>query len=1105
MNSIPFLPPNEPERLEALSRLDVLDTPAEAAFDRITALAARVFDVPMALISLVDSERQWFKSHHGLDVCQTSRDVSFCAHAIQKPDVFFVPDATLDARFRDNPLVVGTPHIRFYAGAPLISRDGQALGSLCVLDSRPRDLSDDERHTLRDLAAVVVDELELRLGARRLEQESLVRRETQKALSQAQIRFQSAFEMSATGMALVSPSGRWLQVNACLCRMLGYSESQLRGKTFQDITFPEDLQSDLQLVEQLLAGQIGFYELEKRYIRGDGTLIWAAINVALARDEAGQASYFVVQVQDISGRKNIEIELLQSQARSAAIVQTALDCIISIDSASQILEWNPAAEKTFGFSREQALGQPLHELIVPPELRDAHKAGLERYVVTKEGPILGKRVELPAVRADGQRITVELAVVPIPQSEPPLFIGHLRDISERRASEERLRLLESVAVNANDAILITEAEPTDEPGPRILYANEAYCRMSGYSMEEIIGQTPRILQGEGTSADARAQIRRALKRWKPIVIDVLNYKKDGTPFWVELSISPVANEKGWFTHWVSIQRDITERRETLERLRDSEARYHRIAANVPGMVYQFVLLPDGSVQFPFVSDGCREIYGLEPEQIMNDAALVMNYVHPGDARAFNESVAKSAQTLEAWEWQGRVQLPGGEEKWIRGNSRPTREDDGRIVWDGILLDVTQRIRNVELLRSAKTEAEAARVEAERANAAKSEFLSRMSHELRTPLNAILGFGQLLEMATLSEDDAQSTEQIVKAGRHLLELINEVLDIARIESGQLSISPERLDAGELALEALSLVRPLASTRGITLLDETVREGEVGLVADRQRLKQILLNLLSNAVKYNREGGAVTMQIEERGECVRLSVRDEGAGIAPELLERLWTPFDRLGAEQSGIEGSGVGLAVSQSLARAMNSEVRVESVVGQGSTFFLDLPCATLADEAMEIVDLPDGAPMESTQLVVLCIEDNPSNLQLVQRLLAHRPEIRLLSAMQGEHGCELAHLHCPDLILLDMHLPDLSGDDVLHRLKSHEATASIPVVVLSADVTPGRQSRALQAGARDFLSKPLDVAAFFACLNEVVTRKKNEQLLEDKHEMGVGSELCQVV
>ncbi len=1080
----------EANRLKALQAHQILDTPAEAAFDRITALAARIFKVPLAFVALVDEERHWFKSCYGSDLRQIARENSFCSVTIQdKNEVLVVSDALLDARFANNALVATAPFVRFYAGAPLLDRNKVVLGSLCVLDTAPRELSEIERSMLRDLAAVVVDEIELQSAARHLTEEANARRSVQKALLDAENRFQSAFEMSATGMALVSTQGKWLQVNNCLCKMLGYTPSELLQLTFQNVTHPEDLNTDLELMQQLLAGEIGSYELEKRYLRGDGQTIWVAINVALVHDEAprtsgqgGDALYFVVQVQDISVRKQVEATLRASEARKAAILETALDCIITIDSQSQVLEWNPAAEKTFGFSREQALHRPLESLIVPPELREAHLAGLKRYMTTGEGPVLGKRLELPAICADGKRITVELAIVPIPDTNPPLFTGHLRDISDRRAAEERLRLLESVAVNANDAILITEAEPIDLPGPRILYANKAFSEMTGYTADEIIGQTPRILQGEGTCPESRAQIRAALKNWQPIVVELLNYKKDGTPFWVELSITPVANEKGWYTHWVSIQRDISERRATLGALQNSESRFGSIASNVPGMVYQFVLHPDGSVKFPFVSEGCRELFGIEPGDLQADASLVIDNFHPDDLQPFRESVALSAQNMQSWEWEGRITMPGQQMKWLRGASRPKLDESGAVVWDGILFDVTLAKFSVDALRSAKNEAEAAREEAERANLAKSEFLSRMSHELRTPLNAILGFGQLLEMADLNADDAQSTDQILKAGRHLLGLINEVLDVARIESGNLNISPEAVGAREIVMEALDLVRPLAAARRITIDDTSVRLSSLYITADRQRLKQILLNLLSNAVKYNREAGLVTLSIEEEGEMVRLRVRDTGMGLSPELLSRLGTPFDRLGAENSGIEGTGVGLALSMRLAGAMNTKLDVKSEVGRGTQFWLDLPRATDPHVEPEINPLVTEA-VASTRLVVLYIEDNPSNLQLVQRLLAHRPEVRLLSAMQGDLGCELARFHCPDLILLDMHLPDISGIEILGRLKSSAVTASIPVVVLSADATPGQVRRALEAGAQSYLPKPLEVRDFFACLDKVTDQK----------------------
>ena len=1075
-----------------LKRYEILDTTPEIAFDRLTALASRLFEVPMALVSLVDGDRLWFKSSHGSFLTEMPRQTSFCEAAMGQEGVFVVEDAALDPRFASHKPVVERPFLRFYAGVPLRDSAGAVLGTLCLLDVRPRQFSAAQCQNLIDLAAVVMDELELHRQARCLEREIAERHAVEQAWRESQARFENAFQHSALGMALVAPGGDYLRVNGCFCEIVGLDEAQITQLNVRDLTHPDDLPATWSAVEQVLSDEVAAVELEKRYRHRDGHAVMTLVNLSVSRDGKDAPPYLIAQVQNISARRQAEDLLRQSEARKAAILDTALDCIIIFDAQNNILEWNPAAERVFGFSRQQAVGRKFHGLVVPPELHEAHAIGMARFLETGEMPFLGQRVEMPALRCDGAKITIEVVIVPALDADAPLFTIHARDVTDQSRIQERLQLLESVAVHANDAILITEAEPITHPGPKILYANEAFLRMTGYELDEIIGQTPRVLHGPDTSDEGRARIREALLKWEPVEVEILNYKKDGTPFWVELSIVPIANASGWFTHWVSIQRDISERRETSDALRQSEGRYGRIAANVPGMVYQFCLRDDGSVTFPFVSEGCREIYGLEPAQVMADAALLMNHVHPDDARDFANSIAVSAQNLSPWQWEGRVSLPGQPMKWIRGSSRATREGDS-VVWDGLLFDVTQRKAEEEVLQIAKRDAEIAREEAERANLAKSDFLSRMSHELRTPLNAILGFGQLLEMANLSRDDAQSADQIVKAGRHLLDLINEVLDIARIESGQVSLSPEAVSVREIGLEVLDLVRPLARARGISFEESSIRGANCFIRADRQRLKQVLLNLLSNAVKYNREGGTVAFSCHiegggdgsgnggEDGEssCVRIAVADSGIGIDPSLRHRLFTPFDRLGAERSDVEGTGMGLALSRRLAEAMGGQLDFHSTLEQGSTFWIELPEAADPLRCLEPLAPPGDAQAEvGTRLVVLYIEDNPSNLQLVQRLLSHRPEIRLLTAMQGGLGYELARQHTPDVILLDINLPDVGGDVVIRQLRADEKTRHIPVIVVSADATPGQIQRLLQAGAHRYLTKPFDVRELLSLLDE---------------------------
>jgi CheY-like chemotaxis protein len=398
----------------------------------------------------------------------------------------------------------------------------------------------------------------------------------------------------------------------------------------------------------------------------------------------------------------------------------------------------------------------------------------------------------------------------------------------------------------------------------------------------------------------------------------------------------------------------------------------------------------------------------------------------------------------------------------------------------VLRDISGVKRNEEILRIA-------RAEAEQANHAKSEFLSRMSHELRTPLNAILGFAQLLDLDPLSAPQQQSVDQILKGGRHLLNLINEVLDLARIEAGRMTFSTEPIHAGEAIQSAIDLVDPLATQSCVTLRLEASPDWKRHVLADRQRFQQVVLNLLSNAIKYNRFGGTVTVACSvSEDRRFRLAIRDTGHGLAPDSLPRLFQPFERLGADQSGIEGTGIGLALSQRLVVAMGGKLGVDSQVGAGSTFWVDLP---ICEGPVQTYDqLHRGDPREqpvsqetsAKTTKVLYIEDNLSNNLLMERILENRPEVQLISSMQGRLGIELALQHTPDLILLDLHLPDLTGDEVLRILRSQPATSSIPVAMISADATPGQIERLLASGAKAYFTKPLDVRNLLHFIDEVL-------------------------
>ena len=358
----------------------------------------------------------------------------------------------------------------------------------------------------------------------------------------------------------------------------------------------------------------------------------------------------------------------------------------------------------------------------------------------------------------------------------------------------------------------------------------------------------------------------------------------------------------------------------------------------------------------------------------------------------------------------------------------------------------------------------------------------MSHELRTPMNSILGFAQILARRDLPADQARGVDHIIRAGRHLLNLINEVLDLARIDSGEMALSPESVHVGDLILDAAELIAPLAAERSITVHRDPGCDHHV--LADRQRTKQVLLNLLSNAVKYNRAGGSITLRCQHDPHHVRMSVTDTGFGIAPEHQHLLFTPFERL-HHHTDIEGTGVGLALSRRLTEAMGGSLQLDDTSAQGSTFTLQLPLAEAPTDRHERLSAnherePSATPPTRTRHTIIHIEDNLANLKLIERILQARTDIRVVTTMQGRLAIELIREHQPALVLLDLHLPDINGDEVLRQLLADPATSNIPVVILSADATQREIQRLLAAGAHSYLTKPVDVRALTVTIHTLL-------------------------
>jgi PAS domain S-box-containing protein len=591
--------------------------------------------------------------------------------------------------------------------------------------------------------------------------------------------------------------------------------------------------------------------------------------------------------------------------------------------------------------------------------------------------------------------------------------------------------------------------------------NGAFLDVLGWEPEQLIGQSYRGLihpddfERVSTAFDPVDGVAPSV-----IELELRELCRDATYRWMKWTI------RKDLTLYYAVGHDTTENRETVSALAASVEKSRAIF----DAAVDSIIVIDKNLTVLEASPSNDSTFAFSREE--TEGRVAMDFVHPEDQGLILEALERAFANDEIMKVRFRGLHTDGRWVMIESRGRALRDTQGKATGAVIISrDVSESVEAERALQLAKTEAEAA-------NVAKSEFMSRMSHELRTPLNSVLGFAQILQMEMESPSELEMIGYIVKSGGYLLELINEVLDISRVESGSIGVSLELMSIDTLVAQCLEVVSSDAAVAGVEIVDECEVTGQVR--ADPQHLKQVLVNLLSNAIKYNHAGGTVTLTCVEDAGHVRLTVTDTGPGIDPQLHERLFAPFDRLDAEAKGIEGTGLGLALSRGLMEAIGGSLGVESAPGAGSSFWIELPRATTSTNFSDVE--PDGAPpMDATpapSATVLYVEDNIGNVRLMERLLDHRPNIRLVTTLQGSLAFELAERHRPDLILLDVHMPDLSGFEVLRRLRGDERTASIPVVMLSADASHEQMQRFAEAGALDYLTKPLDLQYFLTQLDQ---------------------------
>nr|WP_296495081.1 PAS domain S-box protein [Rhodoferax sp.] len=676
-------------------------------------------------------------------------------------------------------------------------------------------------------------------------------------------------------------------------------------------------------------------------------------------------------------------------------------------------------------------------------------------------------------------------------------------MSDEYAAQQSLRdsaaLVQTILNTVVDGLVTVHAD-----GGIIETTNPAIELMFGYSAEELAGKSLSVLIPELDQDQRNVSLEyyeaSDAARAKGEGREVVGQRKNGSTFPLEIAVSEMKlRGQSYFT---GILRDISARKQAEEALREAGALQKAIfdSANFSSIATD--------------AKGVIQIFNVGAERMLGyTAAEVMNKITPADISDPQEVIAR-AESLST-ELETSIS-PGFEAlvfkasrgiediyelTYIRkdGSRFPAvvsvtalRDDQGSII--GYLLIGTdntarkqveaERARLDLVLQNKNVELERARQAADHANQAKSDFLSSMSHELRSPLNAILGFAQLLESGEPppSPTQAASVGQILTAGWYLLELINEILDLALIESGRLSLSLEPTSLHDVLQDCQAMIAPQAQQKGISIKFPVIGI-DCFVVADRTRLKQVLVNLLSNAIKYNRANGTVEVTYRMHdADRLRISVRDSGQGLSPLKISQLFQPFNRLGQEAGTEEGTGIGLVVSRQLVELMGGEIGVTSAVGAGSVFWFELNAASGPqldmDESPPLDLAPVTAPADASVLTLLYMEDNQANMALVEQLVARRPDMRLLGAQDAMRGIALARAHQPDLILMDINLPGISGMQALAILLEDPVTQHIPVMALSANAMQRDIEKGLAAGFYRYLTKPIRVNEFMLALDE---------------------------
>lgn len=1027
------VPANEKERLEALHSYNILDSLPEEQYDAIVRLASYICEVPLAFITFIDQDRQWFKSKVGMDLESVPRADSFCRYTILSDVIVEVPDTTEHDIFSESPFVKGGPQFRFYASAPLIDAEGFHLGSLCVFDTKPKHLNDQQRDALSTLANEVISHLTVRKQKKELEESLQWHKE-----------FFNLFNSSPEIHCITDKDLNILFINHAVIGILGYQPQQAVGNPIWKY-FPDNKRVEILKLMRSDASKFSkSFHIETPIVLPDESVRWVSWSVN------AHGSKWYASGRDITENKRIKEEL---ELLSLAASKVSNGIVIS-NSDDMVIWANDGFEKITGYTLADIVNKPLKATLQGKVADKATEEWLINQIINRQS----YEVDLQVPTKDGIEKWISIINTVIRNSEGQVErqIRVIIDINKRKIVEKDLEILSTAASQSPSGILIRDKES------RIIWMNDALETITGYKLEEMKGKAfGDELVGPATDMAVLQSAVELRESNKPYEIEVQLYRKDRTPVWVLLSNSPYYNEAGVLERHIMVALDITERRKAEQEV--------RLLSLVASNTSSGVVINDREGHVEWVNKAFENITGYTIDEIRG--------THLGDVikgELTDVSIIEKARELsknkQSFEVDLLVYRKDKQPVWISVINSVILDANNEVErYIEVILDITSKKKTeIEMIRTKE--------EALQLSRAKDMFISVMSHEMRTPLNAVIGMTHLL----IDEDPLESQKENLNVLRfsaeNLLTLINDVLDFAKMDSGNIVLEKTKVDLRELVSSIIASMHYNLNGKQIYLKENIDPLVPACILGDKTRLTQILLNLVGNAVKFTETGGVtIDLKVIEKSQGdvrIRFAVSDTGIGIAKDKQNIIFEPFKQAELDTTRkYGGTGLGLAITKRLVELHESRINIDSIPGEGSTFWF-----SITFPKVEETGLNNNVRVEQgLNLHALVVDDNQINRLLINKVLKKWGA----TADFAENGAEAVEKISAntdyDVVLMDIHMPIMGGLEAAQviRQKQEDYYQNVPIIALTASMLNNQMDQIGQAGMNDYVLKPFDPKVLF--------------------------------